>query len=448
MAAAAGELGRSAQLVARTFHMSHISRRDVLRLVGAGIAGAATPSATPAQQQKKPGRKYLILACDGGGVRGALTARIVQRIEEELKAATQAKILLRDRVDCFAGTSTGGIIALGLACGKTPEELVGLYKDKAEHLFNAYTAPEMKPLESVIYATVTSSLKTLDKTLAKALDTACKLLKLPRSEAPHPGWSAESDQLFFVRYDSTAVREVLAAAFGEKQKQPLAKVARAVLVTTFLLGKPGQAWRPVILHNMPRKDTDDAASDLDTRMVGETTVLDAALCTSAAPTYFAPHKHPELGYCADGGVFANNPGVAALSRARRAGQQVDDIRIVSVGTGSVTNYMKVPPWNFADKESGGMRCGLLAWLLPRGHDGVPATPLITAMFDAGAAADETYCKGILGDDGYRRIQVRLKKDIDLDDTKAIPELIDLADKYFEGDTWKEDKEWLRKIIAD
>lgn len=55
------------------------------------------------------------------------------------------------------------------------------------------------------------------------------------------------------------------------------------------------------------------------------------------------------------------------------------------------------------------------------------------MLDSGAAADETYCKGMLGADGYRRVQVRLDKQIGLDDTKAIPELIDLADRYFKED---------------
>jgi patatin-like phospholipase/acyl hydrolase len=83
-----------------------------------------------------------------------LTARIVQRIEEELKKATGDKILFRDRVHCFAGTSTGGIIALGLACGKTPEELVGLYKDKGDQIFRHYMASGKSPIESAIYGRV------------------------------------------------------------------------------------------------------------------------------------------------------------------------------------------------------------------------------------------------------------------------------------------------------
>jgi predicted acylesterase/phospholipase RssA len=429
--------------------MNQMSRRDALKLGGVGFAGAATAVAATPQQPEKPRRKYLILACDGGGVRGALTARIIQRIEEELKTATGNKVLFRDRVDCFAGTSTGGIIALSLACGKTPEELVSLYKEKAEKIFKTYIASERTTIESAIYPSITSNLKWLDRMLAKALDKLCRLLGLPRSDAPPSGWSDDSDRLFFVRYDSTSVRDVLAEALGEKQKWTLAKLApaRSVLVTTLRLGKAGEAWRPIILHNMLGKDGLDAELDRDPKVARETTILDAALCTSAAPTYFAPHMHPELGYCADGGVFANSPGVAALSMACRAGQRIDDIRVISVGTGSVTNYMKVPPWNFTEKEAGGTRCGLIAWLMPKGHDGVPATPLITAMFDAGAVADEIYCEGILGEDGYRRIQVRLEKEIDLDNVRAIPELIERADMYFRDDAWKKAKEWLLKTVT-
>jgi hypothetical protein len=54
---------------------------------------------------------------------------------------------------------------------------------------------------------------------------------------------------------------------------------------------------------------------------------------------------------------------------------------------------------------------------------------------------------MLGADGYWRVQVRLDKQIGLDDTKAIPELIDLADRYFKEDAWKKDREWLLKTIA-
>ncbi|HKI30838.1 MAG TPA: hypothetical protein VKA46_03020 [Gemmataceae bacterium] len=118
------------------------------------------------------------------------------------------------------------------------------------------------------------------------------------------------------------------------------------------------------------------------------------------------------------------------------------LTIVPVGTGSVANYMRVPPWDHVSDRTGGTRCGLLAWLLPMAHDGVHAVPLVAAMFDAGAAADEVYCRGLV-QRRYRRIQVRLEKEVALDDVGAIPRLIELADAYFESKQWKdEDRKWL------
>jgi patatin-like phospholipase/acyl hydrolase len=51
----------------------------------------------------------LILSIDGGGIRGLIAALICQRIEKALDAPL-CKVF-----DLIAGTSTGGIIALGLA---------------------------------------------------------------------------------------------------------------------------------------------------------------------------------------------------------------------------------------------------------------------------------------------------------------------------------------------
>ena len=55
----------------------------------------------------------LILSLDGGGIRGAASARFLKRVEEKLEADHNKS--LRDCVDFYAGTSTGSIIALALA---------------------------------------------------------------------------------------------------------------------------------------------------------------------------------------------------------------------------------------------------------------------------------------------------------------------------------------------
>jgi len=53
---------------------------------------------------------YRILALDGGGIRGLYTAVLLDRLSKEVPG-------FADRADLLAGTSTGGILALGLAKG-------------------------------------------------------------------------------------------------------------------------------------------------------------------------------------------------------------------------------------------------------------------------------------------------------------------------------------------
>ena len=78
----------------------------------------------------------MILACDGGGIRGYLTALIVERLNKEVPFI--------DRVNLFAGTSTGSILAIGLAHGLSPESLVKLYRDEGEKIFDR-TRPRPEP---------------------------------------------------------------------------------------------------------------------------------------------------------------------------------------------------------------------------------------------------------------------------------------------------------------
>src|SRR5262249_11546912 len=73
--------------------------------------------------------KYRVLSLDGGGIRGILTARLLERI----LAARPA--FLAD-VNLFAGTSTGSILAIGLAKGMTPTELVKLYRVQGPCIFH------------------------------------------------------------------------------------------------------------------------------------------------------------------------------------------------------------------------------------------------------------------------------------------------------------------------
>src|SRR5262245_29493544 len=72
---------------------------------------------------------YRILSFDGGGIRGLLTLAMLKKIQTAVPT-------LVSQADLFAGTSTGGIIALGLAAGKTVDELIRLYLDNGKKIFD------------------------------------------------------------------------------------------------------------------------------------------------------------------------------------------------------------------------------------------------------------------------------------------------------------------------
>jgi patatin-like phospholipase/acyl hydrolase len=55
-------------------------------------------------------RPFRILSIDGGGVRGIIPARFLQALEEMSQQPIHALF------DLIVGTSTGGLIALGLTC--------------------------------------------------------------------------------------------------------------------------------------------------------------------------------------------------------------------------------------------------------------------------------------------------------------------------------------------
>ena len=71
---------------------------------------------------------YRVLSLDGGGIRGLITIIFMERLLERYPN------WLED-VDLFAGTSTGGILSLGLASGLTPAELKQMYLKHDAEIF-------------------------------------------------------------------------------------------------------------------------------------------------------------------------------------------------------------------------------------------------------------------------------------------------------------------------
>lgn len=70
---------------------------------------------------------YKILALDGGGIRGVFTAALIQKLE--------AQTHFLGAVDLFAGTSTGGLLALALAAQIDVQAIIDLYKENGPDIF-------------------------------------------------------------------------------------------------------------------------------------------------------------------------------------------------------------------------------------------------------------------------------------------------------------------------
>ena len=92
----------------------------------------------PILKPKYHGQRRL-LALDGGGIRGLVTLGILEKLESDLRAASGAgaSFRLSDYFDFIGGTSTGAILAAGLAIGKSVENLIAFYRTCGAQMFEA-----------------------------------------------------------------------------------------------------------------------------------------------------------------------------------------------------------------------------------------------------------------------------------------------------------------------
>ena len=88
---------------------------------------------------------FKVLSLDGGGARGYLTILILERIEKQFQKHFNDKKLIGERFDLIVGTSTGGIIAAGLAIGKSATEIRNLYEELLNEIFKQTYKGFIKP---------------------------------------------------------------------------------------------------------------------------------------------------------------------------------------------------------------------------------------------------------------------------------------------------------------
>ena len=74
-------------------------------------------------------QRFQILSLDGGGIKGVFSAAVLAHLEEDLH------LDITNHFDLITGTSTGGIIAIGLGMGMRPREILHFYVDKGPEIF-------------------------------------------------------------------------------------------------------------------------------------------------------------------------------------------------------------------------------------------------------------------------------------------------------------------------
>ncbi len=238
---------------------------------------------------------FRLLSIDGGGIRGVLPVAVLAECERRFLRNGSAGAYF----DLIAGTSTGGIVALGLAAGMRADEVLEIYMRDGQKIFPPPRTPEIIGVKELV--------------------GAGQFLR----------------GLVLYRYDREPLERALRDRFGDRLYGTL---ERRLNVPTF------DGYTEVNVLKTPHHP--------DFRRDWQEEIVTVALATSAAPTFFPTYRNGTRHF-ADGGVWANNPIMVGLVDALSC-FDVDRhaVSILSLGCGDTDMRM----------TGGQMRWGgLLQW---------------------------------------------------------------------------------------
>ena len=308
-------------------------------------------------------KTFKILSIDGGGIRGVYPAYILKFIEERLN------INLLDAFDMFAGTSTGSIIAAGITSGLSATNIAKMYKEDGVKIFHK-----------------------------KKVFRVCEKTRL------------KIQTIYESIYDSTNLEDLLSGMFQDKR---LGDITKPLIIPSTDIGNG-------CVHVMKSGYSKDFCRDNDVP------VKDAVLASCSAPIYFNPHKLDHY-LLADGGLWANNPGLAAVIDAqKRLDINQDNIRIMSMGTGNsraVYNISKSGRW------------GLI--------NGWEREKLVNLIFSLQSQSAHNYLSLMLHNEQLKRIDFDSDEPLPMDNTSIVDDLISRADHMFTHES-----ESIKKFILD
>lgn len=258
--------------------------------------------------------RFQILSLIGGGIRGAFITSFLKELEQKLGRP------ISECFDLIAGTSTGGIIAAGLALGQSAEQMHQFYVDYGAQIFTPRPKYRARGLMKFVFPTANWFFQ---KKTGGGLDAA-----------------------FRARFCPHSLKAAFDEGFGESTLQDINNTRLIIPTVNLTKGKPHvfrSCHLPVAVHDQDLK------------------ITDVVIAATAAPTYF-PHRRINGEDFVDGGIWNNDPSVLGFAEAMRIQQfecptpndfhfQSEDIHLLSVGTGRA-QYSLSPP---------GADAGLIYW---------------------------------------------------------------------------------------
>jgi len=296
---------------------------------------------------------YKILSIDGGGIRGAISAAILLEVERIVADVTGKS--LADYFDAIAGVSAGSMLAAGLALGRSPGELLDVLKTRGKDIFPALYREWRKVSILQFFGNLGLYPHALGRDIGIA-NVLRQTLCNPATQTDPTIAEVSGVDLLLLAYD-----------------------VRSRNTTFFASGNERYGGRKCWYDDLP--------------------LWKICTASASAPTFFPPYDLPfgdsgqDLPHI-DGGVAANNPDLAALSHAMHLGHRLEDVAILSIGTGKVTrphSYQQVDRW------------GTLEWV----------THLPDIFLDPSAEISGDICRQILEAD--RRIDPYLRLNFELND---------------------------------
>ncbi len=265
--------GLWAAVAAVAHHLMHLNMRASAPAAMSKVSNtecAMTAEPDPATSRQK---EFRILALSGGGYLGVYTAALLAELEERVGEP------LGRRFDLIAGTSVGGILAIGLAYELPMRQLLALFLERGSQVFSPRALPR---------------------------GTMSRLIDLTRS-------------VLGPKYDGVALRSALTDYLGELTLD--------------------QALHHLVIPsvNVTRSQTKVFKTPHGPASKGDEKIraVDAAMATCAAPAYF-PSVQIKGELFADGGLFSVAPDQVALHEAEHfLGVDVNQVRMLSLGTGTL-----------------------------------------------------------------------------------------------------------------